>query len=102
MMAAGNIHLTEGNFYFGAPVNVPPGVRVVGGKGEDTDRPTIVQYQEGTEPDFPLFRGTNPSAADMVCPNCSQVLAAGIGRDQLTDLFLQCHCGDGLDLLAYP
>lgn len=99
-MSVGNIHLSEGNFYLGAPVDVPTGVVVVGGKGADPDRPTIVQYQEGAEPDFPLFRGSNPSAPDMECTTCSQVLATGLGHDQLTDLFLQCHCGDGLDLFA--
>lgn len=95
-----DLHLPEGNFYYGAPVDVPSGVRVIGGKGADSDRPTIIQYQEGAEPNFPLFRGTNLSTPDMVCPTCGQVLASGLGRRQLRDLFLRCHCGDGLDLLV--
>ncbi len=74
MNVKGYIHLTEGNFYFSAPTAVPPGVVVVGGKGTDPDRPTVVHYQDGAEPDFPLFRGSNVSAPDMLCPNCPQVL----------------------------
>ena len=32
MNTKGFIHLTEGNFYFGKPTDVPPGVHVVGGR----------------------------------------------------------------------
>ena len=100
MEPKGIIQLTEGNFYFGAPTEVPPGVRVERADTEP-DRPTVVHYQEGVQPDFPLFIGATLNAPDMLCPNCSHVLATGLAQEEITGLFLECHCGDGLDLLIY-
>ena len=94
----GIIELTSGNFYFGKPVEVPKGVFVKRGDTEP-DRPTTIHYQEGADPVFPLFRGNQADAPEMACPACSHVLVSGLHPEQITGVYLECHCGEGLDLL---
>ena len=73
MQPKGFIDLTEGNFHFSKPVEMAQGVFIRRWGEGDLDRPTIIHYQEGTDPVFPLFRGSEPDGQDMPCPACGHV-----------------------------
>ena len=92
------VGLTEGHYNLGAPVRLKPGTGLMGGQG-DQDTPGIIQYQEGTDPTFPLVIGTDQSQPDLTCPDCGLVLGQAIGEGQLRSIYLSCPNGGGLDYL---
>lgn len=91
------VGLTEGNYSFSDSVVLEYRSGMMGGQG-NPDRPSIINYQEGSDPDrFPLFVGPYSDIGDQNCPTCGRVLAAGVRSGQLRLIFLRCPCGDGID-----
>lgn len=98
MIEDGILGLTDGHYNFSDLVVFKYGTGAVGGQG-DLDIPTIVRYEGGTQPTFPLFRGPYKDSPDLTCPDCGHALAQGVRRDELKRPFLECPNGGGLDLL---